>query len=67
MPRKVREMIKAVEGDGWEQVGQVGSHRQYGHPIKPGRVTIAGKPSADVHPRTERSILRQAGLIGGGQ
>ena len=60
-------MVKLVEGDGWEQVGQVGSHRQYEHPAKPGRVTISGKLSSDVHPKTERSILRQAGLIGGGQ
>ena len=60
-------MIKLVEGDGWEQVGRAGSHRQYEHPSKPGRVTISGKPSGDVHPKTERSILRQAGLIGGGQ
>jgi len=39
-----------------------GSHRQYKHPLKPGRVTIAGKPSAELPPGTERSILRQAGL-----
>ena len=43
-------------------VGQTGSHRQYKHQIKRGRVTIAGKPSEDVHPGTEKSILRQAGL-----
>jgi predicted RNA binding protein YcfA (HicA-like mRNA interferase family) len=55
-------MIKMVEADGWYVVGQTGSHRQFKHPTKPGRVTIAGKPSADVHPRTERSIIRQAGL-----
>ena len=67
MPRRVRDMIKLVETNGWEQVGQVGSHRQYEHPAKPGRVTISGKLSSDVHPKTERSILRQAGLIGGGQ
>lgn len=62
MPRTVRDMIKMVEADGWYVVGQTGSHRQFKHPTKPGRVTIAGKPSADVHPRTERSIIRQAGL-----
>jgi predicted RNA binding protein YcfA (HicA-like mRNA interferase family) len=67
VPRTVREMIRLVESSGWEQVGQVGSHRQYEHPERPGRVTISGKPSSDVHPKTERSILRQAGLIGGVQ
>ena len=67
MPRTVREMMKLVEADGWYQVSQVGSHRQYKHPVKPGRVTITGKPSQDVYPKMERSILRQAGLIGGEQ
>jgi predicted RNA binding protein YcfA (HicA-like mRNA interferase family) len=67
VPPTVRDMIRLVERDGWRQVGQVGSHRQYKHPRKPGRVTIAGKPSKDVYPTMERSILRQAGLIGGEQ
>ena len=44
-----------------------GSHRQYKHPSKPGRVTIAGKPSRDLPPGLERSILKQAGLTGGTQ
>lgn len=65
MPRTVRDMIRLVEQDGWKQVGQVGSHRQYKHPEKPGRVTIAGRPSKDVYVKMERTILRQAGLIGG--
>lgn len=30
------------------------------HPTKPGRVTVAGKPSDTLHPRTEQSILKQA-------
>ncbi|WP_203837132.1 type II toxin-antitoxin system HicA family toxin [Winogradskya humida] len=67
MPLKVREIIRAIETDGWELVGMRGSHRQYKHPIKPGRVTIAGKPSRDLPPGLERSILRQAGLTGGNQ
>lgn len=55
MPRTVREMMKLVEADGWCQVSQVGSHRQYKHPVKPGRVTISGKSSQDVYPKMERS------------
>jgi len=39
-----------------------GSHRQYKHHAKPGRVTIAGKPSDDLAPGTMNSILKQAGL-----
>ena len=60
MPRKVGEIIKLIENDGWYLVVTKGSHRQYKHPRKPGRVTVAGKSSDTLHPRTERSILRQA-------
>jgi predicted RNA binding protein YcfA (HicA-like mRNA interferase family) len=62
VPLKVREIIKLIEADGWYLVTTEGSHRQYKHPKKAGRVTIAGKPSAELPPGTERSILRQAGL-----
>jgi predicted RNA binding protein YcfA (HicA-like mRNA interferase family) len=60
---KVRDAIKMLEGDGWTLVRQRGSHRQYQHPTKPGTVTIAGEPSLDLDPKTERSIRRQAGLL----
>jgi len=43
--------------DGWRMVVQEGSHRQYKHPIKKGRVTIAGHPSMDLDPKTKSSIL----------
>jgi predicted RNA binding protein YcfA (HicA-like mRNA interferase family) len=59
---KVREAIDRVEADGWRLVVQRGSHRQFKHPLKPGRVTIAGKPSDDVPPGLWNSILRQASL-----
>ncbi|MFC5142582.1 type II toxin-antitoxin system HicA family toxin [Actinomycetospora rhizophila] len=62
MPRKVSEIIKMIEADGWYLVVTRGSHRQYKHPTKAGRTTVAGKPSDTLHPRTERSILDQAGL-----
>ena len=62
MPRKVGEMIKLIEADGWYLVVVRGSHRQFKHPSRAGRTTIAGKPSDTLHPRTERSILRQAGI-----
>jgi predicted RNA binding protein YcfA (HicA-like mRNA interferase family) len=60
MPMTVRKAIKLVEQDGWVLVRQKGSHRQYQHPAKPGTVTIAGKPSLDLDPKTERSIRKQA-------
>jgi predicted RNA binding protein YcfA (HicA-like mRNA interferase family) len=59
---KVRDVIKLVEADGWYSVKIVGSHRQYKHAIKSGRVTIAGHPGDDVHPKTLASIFRQAQL-----
>jgi predicted RNA binding protein YcfA (HicA-like mRNA interferase family) len=62
VPLKVGEIIKLIETDGWYLAATRGSHRQYKHPSKPGRVTVAGKPSAVLPPGTERSILRQAGL-----
>jgi predicted RNA binding protein YcfA (HicA-like mRNA interferase family) len=62
VPTKVRDAIGIVEDDGWYQVKVTGSHRQFRHPSKPGRVTIAGKMSDDLAPGTFNSILKQAGL-----
>jgi predicted RNA binding protein YcfA (HicA-like mRNA interferase family) len=59
---KVREVIKLIEEDGWRLVKTRGSHRHFKHPTKPGKVTVAGKPSVDVPPGTLNSIFRQAGL-----
>ena len=59
---KVREAVRMIEDDGWFLVATRGSHRQYKHATKPGRVTVAGKPSEDLHPKTAASILRQARL-----
>jgi predicted RNA binding protein YcfA (HicA-like mRNA interferase family) len=59
---KVRDVIKLVEKDGWRLMVMEGSRRQYKHPSKPGRVTVAGHPRDDVHPKTLKSILVQAGL-----
>jgi predicted RNA binding protein YcfA (HicA-like mRNA interferase family) len=59
---KVREAIRLIEQDGWSLVATRGSHRQYKHPRKPGRVTVAGKPSDDLAPGTLNSIFKQAGL-----
>jgi predicted RNA binding protein YcfA (HicA-like mRNA interferase family) len=61
---KVREAIKLIEADGWSEVRTKGSHRQFKHPTKPGRVTVAGQASDDLAPGTYNSILKQAGLKG---
>jgi len=59
---KVRDVIRRLNEDGWVQVSQKGSHRQFKHPSKRGKVTVPGKPSDDLPEGTYRSILRQAGL-----
>lgn len=59
---KVREIIRRLKDDGWEQVRQRGSHRQFKHATKTGTVTVAGKPGDELHPKTAASILKQAGL-----
>ena len=55
-------MIDTLRDDGWYVAAIRGSHRQLKHPSKPGKVTLAGKLSDDLHPKTEASILWQAGL-----
>jgi len=61
---KIRDVIRLLEQDGWTQVEQRGSHRQFRHPTKPGKVTVAGKASTDVPAGTLGNIYRQAGLRG---
>ena len=61
-PTEFREEIRLLEADGWEVGQQEGSQRQYKHPTKKGRVTVAGKPGDDMPIGTLASILRQAQL-----
>jgi predicted RNA binding protein YcfA (HicA-like mRNA interferase family) len=59
---KVREVLALLQTDGWYLATIRGSHRQFKHPNKAGRVTVAGKPGDDMAPGTLNSILKQAGL-----
>ena len=59
---KIRDVIRLIESDGWMLVATKGSHRQYKHTRKPGRVTIAGHPGDDLAPGTLNSVLKQAQL-----
>ena len=59
---KVSEALRMLQDDGWYLVATRGSHRQYKHSSKPGRVTVPGKPNDDLAPGTLNSILKQAGL-----
>jgi predicted RNA binding protein YcfA (HicA-like mRNA interferase family) len=62
MAMKIRDVIKLIEEDGWYLVVTKGSHRQYKHSIKTGRVTIAGHPGDEMAPGTLNSVLKQAKL-----
>jgi predicted RNA binding protein YcfA (HicA-like mRNA interferase family) len=55
------EIIAALKADGWREVAQKGSHVQFKHPAKPGRVTVP-HPRKDIAIGTLRSIERQAGI-----
>ena len=59
---KVGDILTMLRNDGWILLATRGSHRQFKHPDKSGRVTVAGKPSDDLAPGTLNSILKQAGL-----
>ena len=60
-------MIQLVESDGWYRVVIEGSHRQYKHSTKVGRVTISGHPGDEMPKGTLASVMRQAGLKRGKQ
>ncbi len=51
-----------IETDGWFLIATRGSHRQYKHSAKSGRVTVAGNPGDELAPGTLNSILKQAEL-----
>lgn len=57
---KVRDALRKIEDDGWRFHSQKGSHRQFVHPVKRGRVTVAGKPGDDMHRDTLADVFRQA-------
>lgn len=59
---KVKHALRIIKDDGWVHVRTRGSHRQFKHPTKPGRVTVPGKPNDDLAPGTVNSLLKQAGL-----
>ena len=61
-PVKVSEILRMLHDDGWLLVVTRGSHRQFKHPNKPGRVTVPGKPSDELAPGTLNSIRKQSGI-----
>ncbi len=59
---KVRDVLRLLKDDGWYLVVTEGSHRQFKHSARKGRVTVPGKPNDDLPHGTLNSILKQAGL-----
>lgn len=59
---KVRDILRLLRDDGRYLARTKGSHQQFKHPSKPGRVTLAGAPNDDLAAGTLNSILKQAGL-----
>jgi predicted RNA binding protein YcfA (HicA-like mRNA interferase family) len=59
---KVRDVLRLLAADGWILTSQRGSHRQFEHPTKPGKVTVPGHPGDEIARGTLQSIRRQAGL-----
>ncbi|HPR78711.1 MAG TPA: type II toxin-antitoxin system HicA family toxin [Candidatus Limiplasma sp.] len=57
----VKDLIRQLQNDGWELKATRGSHMQFSHPSKPGKVTIPNH-KGDIPPGTLNSILKQAGL-----
>ena len=55
------KIIKQIEDDGWYLVNVVGSHQQFKHPTKKGRVTVP-HPKKDLPIKTVKTILKQAGI-----
>ncbi len=58
---KSKDLMKVIEKDGWYLVNTRGSHHQFKHPSKKGRVTIP-HPKKDLPKGTVKSVLKQAGL-----
>jgi predicted RNA binding protein YcfA (HicA-like mRNA interferase family) len=59
---KVKDIIRLIRQDGWYEVRTRGDHRQFHHPVRRGTVTVAGKLSDELHPKTRKSVLKQAGI-----
>ncbi|WP_095155731.1 type II toxin-antitoxin system HicA family toxin [Pseudomonas sp. Irchel 3E13] len=56
-----REVIELIKADGWYEVAVKGSHHQFKHPTKAGRVTVP-HPKSEIAVGTLQNILKQAGL-----
>ena len=56
MPRKIRELIQALEAAGFVSRGGKGSHRNFVHPKVAKPVTISGKTGDDAKQYQEKAV-----------
>lgn len=57
-----KEIINLLKQDGWFLKNSVGSHQQFAHPEKKGKVTVP-HPKKDLPIKTVKSIAAQAGIV----
>lgn len=56
------DLIRKLKNDGWYEVAQKGSHKQFKHATKKGKITVADHKGKDIPPGTLNAVLKQAGL-----
>ena len=64
--RTAKDLLKALEEDGWFVEYQQGGHKQLSHPTKPGKITIPWhrNGAAALHPKVVKSVCAAAGASG---
>jgi predicted RNA binding protein YcfA (HicA-like mRNA interferase family) len=58
---KSKDVIQAIEAEGWYLIRSRGSHHHFAHPDRPGILTVP-HPKADLAIGTLKSIERQSGV-----
>jgi predicted RNA binding protein YcfA (HicA-like mRNA interferase family) len=58
-----RQVISKLEAEGWYEIGQKGSHKQFRHPMRLGKVTVPVHGSRDVGLPVLKSIEKQSGMM----
>ena len=59
---KYREFTRDLRGEGWRLKSQEGSHQQWIHSVKPGKVTVAGHPNDEIPVGMLKAMKKQAGM-----
>jgi predicted RNA binding protein YcfA (HicA-like mRNA interferase family) len=62
MPMKVRELIRLLEKNGWQEMRSKGSHRHFKRANERAVITVPGNDGKDLAPGTLNAILKKAGL-----